>query len=68
MHDLTKIKQQAQLCTIYIADNPKGTRGVIHMVGKQAIQCTAARDGGFLWVVAGQVTREDAVRAMLSGD
>lgn len=66
MHDLTKIKQQAQLCTIYIADNPNGTRGVIHMVGKQAIWCLRTEDG-YTWIVQGTRVRESEVRDLLSG-
>jgi hypothetical protein len=52
---------------IFTAANPQGTRGVIHMAGKQAIYCLSVGDG-YTWIVAGQVVREGAVRSLLSGD
>ena len=69
MHNtLDQIKERARTCTIYTTAYPQGIPGYICWTGKEAIQCTAARDGGYVWRVAGQVVREDAVRSLLSGD
>jgi len=68
MYDLTQIKERARTYTVITDANPQGIPGFVHWTGEQAIWCFAARDGGYVWRVAGQVVREDAVRSLLSGD